>query len=127
MLATTSKVNKSFSFLVDPEIPVKAAIELERDKQMQENLLCMSQMLAKFGEVEKRYDPNNKEKFDEYARSLVYDGVQKGTTSKGRNTDCQVQRVEDDPTYEPNPEEMSTTDAELDAHEEQRNGGNTSA
>ena len=52
---------------------------------MQENLVRMTEKLqAQFGKVETQFDPTNQAKFGDFARSLVYGGVQQGTTSKAK-------------------------------------------
>jgi hypothetical protein len=103
--------------------PVKPAYELAKEKQMQENVVRMEKIFAE------RYGPAHKfqKDFSGFARTLVYGGVQIGTSNNLKDTDCEEMEVEEDPSYEPNPEEIATADDDLHSDEDQRTVGKTSA
>ncbi|KAK1611868.1 hypothetical protein QYE76_035541 [Lolium multiflorum] len=65
--------------------------------------------------------------FSGFARSLVYGGVQIGTSNNLKDTDYEEKEVKEDPSYEPNPEEIATADDDLHSDEDQRTVGKTSA
>jgi hypothetical protein len=105
------------------ENPVKPAYELVKEKQMQENVQRMEKVLAeRFGPGHK-----NQQEFSSFARSLVYGGIQIGTSNNLKDTDCEEKEVEEDPSYEPNPEEIATAEDDLHSEEDQRTVGKTSA
>lgn len=105
------------------ENPVKPAYELVKEKQMQENVERMEKVLAeRFGPGHK-----NQQEFSSFARSLVYGGIQIGTSNNLKDTDCEEKEVEEDPSYEPNPEEIATAEDDLHSEEDQRTVGKTSA
>jgi hypothetical protein len=105
------------------ENPVKPAYELVKEKQMQENVQRMEKVLAdRFGAGHK-----NQQEFSSFARSLVYGGIQIGTSNNLKDTDCEEKEVEEDPSYEPNPEEIATAEDDLHSEEDQRTVGKTSA
>jgi hypothetical protein len=105
------------------ENPVKPAYELVKEKQMQENVERMEKVLAeRFGPGHK-----NQQEFSSFARSLVYGGIQIGTSNNLKDTDCEEKEVEEDPSYEPNPKEIATAEDDLHSEEDQRTVGKTSA
>ena len=57
----------------------------------------------------------------------MYGGQQTGTSNNLKDTDCQDKEVEEDPSYEPNPEEIATAADDLHSDEDQRTVGKTSA
>jgi hypothetical protein len=107
----------------ETENPVKPAYELVKEKEMQENIIRMEKILAE------RYGPGHKRQqdFSGFACSLVYGGRQIETSNNLKDTDCQDREVEEDPSYEPNPEEIATADDDLHSDEDQRTVGKTSA
>jgi hypothetical protein len=107
----------------ETENPVKPAYELVKEREMQENIVRMGKFLAE------RYGPGHKiqQDFSGFARSLVYGGRQIGTSNNLKDTDCQDKEVEEDPSYQPNPEEIATADDDLHSDEDQRTVGKTSS
>ena len=90
---------------------------------MEANVVRFQKMLAE------KYGPDHKvqQDFSGFARSLVFGGQQKGTSNNQKNTDCQDKEVEEDPSYQPNPEEIATADDDLHSDEDQRTVGKTSS
>ena len=90
---------------------------------MQENLLRMTKILAeKYGQGHEI-----QQDFSGFARSLVYGGLQIGTSNNQKGTDCQDKEVEEDPSYQPNPEEIAAAEDDLHSDEDQRTVGKTSS
>ncbi|KAK1654032.1 hypothetical protein QYE76_071837 [Lolium multiflorum] len=102
--------------------PVKPAYELAKEKQMQENVVRMEKISLKYGPAHKF-----QKDFSGFARTLVYGGVQIGTSNNLKDSVCEETEVEEDPSYEPNPEEIATADDDLHSDEDQRTVGKTSA
>ena len=90
---------------------------------MQENVVRFQKKLAE------KYGPDHKvqQDFSCFACSLVFGGQQKGTSNNQKNTDCQDKEVEEDPAYEPNPEDIANAEDDLVADDEDRNVRKTSS
>ena len=89
---------------------------------MKEKLVRMSKKLAeKYGQGHEI-----QQDFSGFARSLVYGGLLIGTSNNQKGTDCQDKEVEEDPSYQPNLEEIAAED-DLHSDEDQRTVGKTSS
>ena len=116
-ILTAAILTNVFSFSAASEKPVKSTYELDRDRDLEENVVRLrSLMQQKFG-------PRgaDQEGFTDFARSLVFGGAQRGTST------TQDKEIEEDPAYEPNPEDIANAEDDLVADDEDRNVRKTSS